>query len=94
MTDTYFDFKAWQAQQAAERAMRRVAIQTAISQGVAVRQNGTIWTTAGVITTRFGIRADAIFIDSCQSDPAYIAEHLENREYGFGWPVEILRATS
>lgn len=86
-----FDFAEWQQQQDAKRAARRAELLQAFRNGLAVTQAGTVWTTAGVIY-RDG-RADAVFIDSAQSDPAYLAEHIENREYGFGFHTSILRST-
>jgi len=86
-----FNFTEWKQEQDTKRADRRLEIESAISRGLIVWQAGTFWSTAGCIYTRHGVRADATFIESAQSDPAYLAEHLENREYGFGFDTIILR---
>lgn len=89
-----FDFTVWRAEQELKRANRRRELRDAFASGRVVRQLSTIWSTAGVITCRDGIvYGDCIFIDAAQSSPDYLANHLENREYGFGFPTEILRAT-
>jgi len=90
---TGFDFATYSEQRAAERAARRCELRDALAAGLACWHGGTVWSTAGVIHTRHGIRADAVFIEPYQSDPVYLAEHIENREYGFGFKTDIIRTT-
>ena len=94
---TEFCFETWKAEQAAKRADRRLELQTALADGLAVWHGGSVWSTAGVIRIagRFGrleTEAGAAFIEPYQSDPIYLAEHLENREHGFGFETIIIHA--
>lgn len=90
-----FDFEAWRAEQAQQRRARREELRNALAGGLAVWQAGTLWTTAGCVSIRLGApRAFAAFVDCLQEDGVNLANHLENREYGFGFPTEIVRAAS
>lgn len=86
-----FDLRAMAEARTIRRAARRAEIESAFRRGLIVWQKGTFWSTAGVIHTWHGVRADAVFIEPYQSDPVYLAEHLENREFGFGFETVILR---
>lgn len=90
-----FDFDAWRRRQEITRQARRVELRQALTQGLAIWHGGSVWTTAGVASPngRFGMPAHgfATFIEPYQSDPAYLAAHIENREYGFGFVTHIIR---
>lgn len=88
MTD--FNFDDWRKANDAKRAERRAELELAFARGLIVRQIDTFWSTAGVISTRHGIWAHAAFLEPYQSDARYLAEHLENRESGFGFETAIL----
>ena len=72
-----FDFAAWQAEQAAKRAARRAELEAALRAGRSVTQLGHTWP------------ACSPFIESANT-PEYLAEHIESREYGFGFTTEIV----
>lgn len=86
-----FCFDCWRAEREQKRALRRLELEDAFRFGKVVRQRNTIWSTAGVIHN--GIRADVVFIEPYQSDPVYLAEHIESREHGFGFKTEILHVS-
>lgn len=90
-----FDFVAWQARQVAKRHARRNELRAAFAQGFAVWHGRSLWSTAGIVHPADDrnpvTHASAAFIEPHQSDPVYLAEHLENREYGFGLPTTIVR---
>lgn len=86
-----FDFSAWRAEQNRKRARRRLELETALRAGKVVRQHGSFWTVDATISTLFGPPSVfRTFIDTAQADPAYLADHLESREYGFGFETVIL----
>lgn len=85
-----FDFDTWKTQQQTKRNNRKLEIESALRRGLIVRQARTFWSTAGYIATAFGVHADAAFIEPYASDPVYLANHLENREYGLGFETVIL----
>lgn len=89
-----FCFRCWHEANDRIRTRRKFELQDAFTRGLAIRQGSTVWTTAGVIFTAYGIRADAVFLPQFQSDPTYLAEHLENREFGFGFETQILRGSA
>lgn len=84
-----FDFEGWRARVAERRRERRAELAAALRAGLVVEQLGTLWTVAGVISPRSGARA--AFVEPFGSDPAYLAEHIENREYGLGFETWIVR---
>ena len=93
---TDFDFDAWKREQAEKRARRRSELRAALEAGLAIWHGGSVWSTAGIISPagRFGnpdTHAFAVFLEPYQSDPAYLADHIENREYGFGFETTIIR---
>lgn len=91
ISETGFCFACHQEQRAIARAARVLELTEALESGRIVRQLQTFWSTAGIICTTHGsARADACFIERCQSDPAYLADHLENRENGFGFDTAIV----
>ena len=76
-TGTGFDFAAWQAEQSGKRAARRAALEVALRAGRSVAQIGRVWP------------ACSPFIPECNT-PEYLAEHIESREYGFGFATKIV----
>lgn len=89
--DPPFDFEVWKARRAEQRQARRAELETALAAGKVVVQRGTFWTIDACITNTFTPgRAFRVFIDRCQTDPKYLAAHLESREYGFGFPTFIV----
>jgi hypothetical protein len=88
--DPPFDFEAWQARRLEQRQARRLELETALAAGKVVSQAGTFWTVDAVISTRFGPASSfRPFVDRCMH-AGYLAEHLENRENGFGFDTFIL----
>ncbi len=94
---TNFDFEAWRSEQAAKRAQHLAELLIAIEQGLTVRET---WPSGRATDWSWTARADGqheIWAESHWSDASprheafirglsalYLAEHLENRSYGFG----------
>lgn len=92
-----FVFATYTKTRQEQRRLRRLELRDALAQGLAIWHGGSIWSTAGVTSPngRFGQPAHgfAVFVEPYESDPVYLAEHIENREYGFGFKTEIIRTT-
>ena len=100
-TVTGFCFECWQNGQRAMRARRVQLLRAAIASGATVIEgwpNGrrTEWNLAGTVTVYTdGTRSELHqpFIASAMT-PAYLADHLENRQYGFGWKLVIIESSN
>jgi len=93
---TDFNFVEWSKMREQQRVDRKIELREALAHGLAVWHGGSVWSTAGVISPagRFhstSVHAHAVFIEPYQSDPAYLAEHIESREHGFGFETRIIR---
>ena len=72
-----FNFKAWQAEQDSRRMLRRWELFDALENGQVVMQAGKEWPECSPFLEIF-------------NTPESLAEHIESREYGFGFKTEIL----
>lgn len=86
-TLTGFDFEVWQRERQAIRDARVLELQRAMEAGATVREtlHGTPphvihWPEAG----RAWLRGNSL---------PEIARHVESREYGFGFKVEVIHAS-
>ena len=58
------------------RGRRRVELCRLLSEGSKLKQDGRIWPDCSSFLPQY-------------NTPAHLARHLEAREFGFGWPVEV-----
>lgn len=74
---TGFNYDEWQADQNRKRYARREEIRQALDQGRKVFQLRSVWPDCSPFLAEW-------------NTPEHLAEHIESREYGFGFETRIL----
>lgn len=81
MMELDFDFDAWQKEQNTKRANRRAELERAFRDGKKVREQ---------MPRKINIWPDCSPFVPEYNTPENLAEHVESREYGFGWALTII----
>ena len=71
------EISKWKEHQKIKRAIRLNDLKKALSTGKKVIQIGRIWPDSSPFLPKY-------------NTPEYLAEHIENREHGFGFKTEII----